>query len=119
MQGVREGGDDGVRICASAGADTLRLVVEGELDLGAMSHWDSTVGPLLQPPCPERVELDLGAVDFIDSSGLGLLIKLRAWAAPNGVGLRLLNVPRNVMRVLDFSGVTALFDVSPAELEPD
>jgi anti-anti-sigma factor len=90
--------------------------------VGAAPHWDATVIPLLHPPCPQTLDVDLAAVDFIDSSGLGMLVKLRAWAEPNSVRLRLVNVPRNVMRVLDFSGVTGLFVVSEksaAELEPD
>ena len=101
---------------------SARLVVEGELDLGAAAQWEETLLPVLQPPCPKSIDVDLTAVEFIDSSGLGMLVKLRAWAESNSVRLRLLNVPHNVMRVLDFSGVTDLFEVtelSAAHLEPD
>jgi hypothetical protein len=48
-----------------------------------------------------------------------LLVRLRDWASGGDARLRLVNVPRNLMRVLEFSGVDALFDVSAAELEPD
>jgi anti-sigma B factor antagonist len=97
----------------------MRVVVEGELDLGAAPHWDDTVLPLLEPPCPTHVEVELGGVEFLDSSGLGLLVTLRHWSESNAIPLRLVNVPHGVMRVFDYSGVTPLFVMSAAQLEPD
>ena len=37
----------------------VTVVVEGELDLGARPHWEAAVTPLLTPPCPERIDVDL------------------------------------------------------------
>jgi anti-sigma B factor antagonist len=65
------------------------------------------------------VDVDLTGVAFMDSSGLGLLVDLRQWSEANSVRLRLLNVPRIVVRVLEYSGVTQLFEISAAQLEPD
>ena len=119
ITGERSSGDEGVRVVASSDGDLLRVVVEGELDLGAAQHWDATVAPLLGPPCPQQVAVDLGGVEFLDSSGLGLLVTMRQWSDANSTSLRLLNVPRNVARVLDYSGVSSLFEMSAAQLEPD
>ena len=55
----------------------------------------------------------------MDSSGLGLLITLRTWAGAHESRLRLSNVSHNVVRVLEFSGVTSLFELSTPQLEPD
>ena len=115
----RSSGDDGVMVSACATETLLRLVVEGELDLGSGRHWREAVLPMLEPPCPTQVDVDLTGVAFMDSTGLGLLVNLRQWSESNSVALRLLNVPRNVLRVLDYSGVTPLFEISAAQLEPD
>lgn len=115
----RSSGDDGVVVSASASETLLRLTIEGELDLGSSRHWHEVVLPMLEPPCPDQVDVDLTGVAFMDSSGLGLLVNLRQWSESNAVSLRLLNVPRNVLRVLEFSGVTSLFQISAAQLEPD
>ena len=116
----RTSGDDAVVVSAIAQESLLRVVVEGEFDLGSTGHWTTVVLPHLEPPCPTHVDVELTGVQFMDSSGLGLLVNLRQWSATNSVPLRLVDVPRNVMRVLDYSGVTPLFEISAAaQLEPD
>jgi anti-anti-sigma factor len=111
---MRTSGDGDVRIRWCVSGDVLTVNVGGELDLGARSHWDAVVTPLLDPPLPERVDVDLRGVSFMDSSGLGLLLTLRQWAIDNATALRLLDVPACVRRVLDYSGVTDLFHLSTA-----
>ena len=96
----------------------MTVRAEGDFDLAAGPIWEATV-PMLLATSPQQMDVDLGGVAFMDSSGLGLLVKLRQTAESSGLRLRLLNVPHRVGRVLDYSGVTALFDISAAELEPD
>ena len=119
VHAAQSSGDDGFRVSTSGDGVALNVVVEGEFDLGARTHWEAAVLPLLTPPCPQLLDVDLGGVDFFDSSGLGLLVELRQWSEPNGVRLRLLNPPRNVVCVLEFAGVSGLFEMSAAQLEPD
>jgi stage II sporulation protein AA (anti-sigma F factor antagonist) len=114
MAGRTRTGEDGdVRIWSCVHGDTLTVTVRGELDLDARSHWSAAVTPLLESSRPTRVHVDLGGVSFMDSSGLGLLVTLRKWAIDNATALRLLEVPPNVGRVLDYAGVTELFDAAP------
>jgi stage II sporulation protein AA (anti-sigma F factor antagonist) len=109
---MRTSGDGDVRIRSCVHGDTLTVTVRGELDLGARSHWSAAVTPLLETPRPTRVDVDLRGVSFMDSSGLNLLVTLRKWAMDNATALRLVEVPASVGRVLDYAGVTGLFDVS-------
>ena len=51
-----------------------RVVVCGELDLATAPQLDRVFEQL--KPYPERVLLDLGAVEFIDSAGAHLLVEL-------------------------------------------
>jgi anti-anti-sigma factor len=111
-------GDDAFRVVSTWDGTTLVLTVEGELDLAAASTWDDAVVVHLDRG-PAQIDVDLGAVTFMDSSGLGVLVKLRSWADGHDARLQLLRVPRNVLRVLEFSGVVELFAISAAEFEPD
>ena len=110
--------DEGFRVVASAEDGVVTVRAEGDFDLAAAPVWETTV-PTVLSASPHQIDVDLGGVSFMDSSGLGLLVKLRQTAETDGMRLRLLNVPHRVARVLDYSGVTTLFEISAAELEPD
>ncbi|WP_158009757.1 STAS domain-containing protein [Carbonactinospora thermoautotrophica] len=58
------------------------------------------------PPC---LEIDLGAVPFADSTGLAVLAGLASAARSCRVQVRLTGVRPSVRRVLDLTGLAALF----------
>ncbi len=58
----------------------------------------------------DRVVLDLRGVDFIDSTGLRLLISLRNSAKRGGYGLIVAPGPARVQRVFELTGTRGLFD---------
>lgn len=59
----------------------------------------------------EVVEVDLSAITFIDSSGLGALVRLRTEAATLGKQTALLNLSPATERLLELTGLRGLFDV--------
>ena len=82
-----------------AGA-TGRLALRGEIDLMAVAE----VQVALAEAREQRVttlEVDLGLVDFIDSSGLGIL----AAAAAEFDHLRVVAAPISVVRTLEMTGL--------------
>jgi anti-anti-sigma factor len=88
------------------------LVISGEIDIAnadelAKDGWNAL------DAAPELLEIDLGDVTFIDSSGLGALVRIRNEAASRDIGIVLVRVPRSVQRVLDMSGLGAVLDVRP------
>ncbi|MBE7189488.1 STAS domain-containing protein [Jatrophihabitans endophyticus] len=56
-----------------------------------------------------RVVIDMSEVRFIDSSALGILVHAAEAARPHGVGITLRSMPANVHRLLDLTGLSALF----------
>ncbi len=58
----------------------------------------------------ERLVIDLRAVDFLDSSGLRLLIALRNTAKRAGWRLVVVPGPARVQRIFDLTGTRGLFD---------
>jgi anti-anti-sigma factor len=61
-----------------------------------------------------RVALDLTQCEFLDSTGLSLLVTIHRRLASDGGALRLLGVHGQVASVLDMSGITDLLVDAPA-----
>ena len=61
--------------------------------------------------------LDLGAVAFIDSSGLGTLVRLMTHARSCGGDLKLCVVPENIFRTLRMTNLSAVFETYASEGE--
>ena len=61
------------------------------------------------------IVLHMGDVTFIDSSGLGMLVRLFTTARRMGHDLKLCHVPDNILRVLKMTNLTQVFDVHESE----
>jgi anti-sigma B factor antagonist len=55
--------------------------------------------------------LDLGAVQFIDSTGLGMLVSLLKETRQAGGSIRLINLNREVLRLLQITGLERVFEI--------
>lgn len=89
------------------------LAVSGELDISGVDEFLARAGALLESGTGP-IGVDLAGVTFIDSSGLGALVRLQKAATAEKRGLRLLEVPRPVARILELTGLTDLFSQGPA-----
>ena len=99
--------------------DVLALVVEGELDLASVEVVEQFVERELATGVPAVVVLDLTSCDFIDSSGIGLLLRLQAELQDRGAALHVVGCGRAVQRSLSLTGVDAqlrLADDVPAAI---
>ncbi|GAA1952629.1 STAS domain-containing protein [Nocardioides panacihumi] len=88
------------------------LAVSGDLDISGVDEFLAHADRLLALDA-DAIEVDLSGVTFIDSSGLGALVRLHNTAADAGRELRLTNVPRPVTRILELTGLTDLFAERP------
>ena len=62
-----------------------------------------------------RIMIDLSQTTEIDASGLGILLFVNTRAAEQGMTTHLVQVPKQVMEMLDLTKLTQLFaEVSPA-----
>lgn len=61
--------------------------------------------------------IDMTAVDFMDSSGLGAMISVRK-AMPDGMRLSLRGLTPNVERVFRLTRMDAVFDIQPETTPP-
>jgi anti-sigma B factor antagonist len=89
--------------------DHVRVVVTGELDLYREAELRALVVSLLAQGTPQRLVLDLGGVQFLDSAGLRGLLVCRDRARAADVGFSLAVTPGPVTRLLDLAGVRSWF----------
>jgi anti-anti-sigma factor len=87
---------------------TVVIVVEGELDLATAPRLQRELLALFALPV-HVVTLDLGAMTFMDSSGLNVLNRVRRTADDHGIKLTLRDVRDHVRKVLDLTHMTELF----------
>lgn len=85
----------------------VRLV--GEISSEMRPRLDRVVDEVA--PAGKPVEVDLGAVTFIDSSGLGFLARV---AIESGAEVRIRNATGFTRGLLDLSGLSKILRIDPA-----
>lgn len=79
----------------------------GTLVSGACSYLHKEVYPLISES--KRILLDLAGVQWIDSMGLGALVRLHVVAKKNGCQLQLINVGPRVKDILTLTNLLGVF----------
>jgi anti-anti-sigma factor len=93
------------------------VVVSGELDLASGPELEQTLERLSEPPT-ELLVIDLREVEFMDSTGLSIIVKAHQRFADAGRRLALVRGTSQVQRLLDLTGVADRLPLvdSPEEL---
>lgn len=88
------------------------LKLSGELDIAVVDTFLHQAQAALAEA--DRVlVIDAADVSFIDSTGLGALVRLREHAHASGKDVALTHVPRQMSRILELTGLAGLFDDRP------
>jgi anti-anti-sigma factor len=87
------------------------LSVTGEFDLAVVDEFLEHALACLDRA--QGIDVDLGGVSFIDSSGLGALVRVRKEAAARGKTLTLVDVSAATHRLLEITGLQQAFDIRP------
>lgn len=84
-------------------------IIDGVESARLQEHADATLAE-----CPFIV-LDLAEVEFIDSSGLGLLVRLLSHVRAAGGDLKLCSAPNRIGEILRITRLLTVFDVHESE----
>ena len=87
----------------------VAVVPMGELDMASVEEIEQVVDELKAAGF-QSIIVDLRKVDFIDSTGLRLLITLRNDAIHDGHALTLVSPGASCGRIFDITGTRGLFD---------
>lgn len=96
--------------------ETQRLAIDGELSIYSASEWKKRLDALIAQG--GSLELDLGAVQELDTAGLQLLIMAKKEATARSQQLLLSNHSQAVLEVFELCGVAAFFG-DPILLQPN
>jgi anti-anti-sigma factor len=106
------------RVTAGSSLTVERTVVDGRGRVAVVGELDAFSAPELRSSIDQidggDVELDLGGVSFIDSSGLATVVE--AHQRLEATGRRLVIIRRSdvVQRLLDLSGLSSRLHLEPA-----
>jgi anti-anti-sigma factor len=89
------------------------VTVGGELEFGTAAALRTTLSDLAQAEC-DSVVVDLAALEFIDSTGLSLLVQAKQRFESLGRQFRLRAPTPRVARVFETSGLAEVFGLEPA-----
>jgi anti-anti-sigma factor len=98
------------------GADGERrsLAVSGDFDIAMVERFLAEARACLDDTA-DVCEIDLGSVTFMDSSGLGALVRIRNAARESGKTVVLVNVPPSVSRLFEVTGLAEAFGTPPGD----
>ena len=99
---------DGVVVVDLSGRITL-----GEESSGKLRH---EVRDILEAG-NKKILLNLGDIDYIDSSGLGELVSSFSSASSQGATVKLLNLQKKVQDLLQITKLYTVFEVSNSEAD--
>jgi HptB-dependent secretion and biofilm anti anti-sigma factor len=89
---------------------TVKLA--GRFDFNCHREFRHACEQLLGDAALREIQIDLGDVDYLDSSALGMLLMLRDKALATQKQVLLGNVRGNVRQVLDIANFGKLFEIS-------
>jgi anti-sigma B factor antagonist len=95
--------------------DAIILAVEGELDLATIGTLKDAAGPRLQPDA--WLVLDLSALAFCDSTGLGAFVALHRQATSVGATFALAGPGKRIADLFTLSGIDQVVPVFPTRGE--
>jgi anti-sigma B factor antagonist len=107
-------GDPGPIELTTSG-DTVVATLSGDFDMEATFTVEPALERALQEPALRRIDLDLHRLHFIDSTGLGVIVRLHAEARQRGIELQLRPGPPHVHRVFEKTGLADALPFSPTD----
>ena len=91
-------------------AGSALVTVGGELEFGTAASLRTTLSDLAQDDS-DPIVVDLTALQFIDSSGLSLLVQAKQRFSAQGRRFELRGPTDRVSRVIEISGLAELFEL--------
>ena len=89
----------------------LYVKLSGDIDHHSAKDARESVDNLIRRNNPAELELDLSAVDFMDSSGLGLVLGRYKKQTDMGGKMKIVNPTKRVMQILQLAGVEKIIKI--------
>ncbi len=93
--------------------ETYIIDVQGEMDLYNSYKLKELIMKMLEKKV-KRFIINLGEVDYIDSSGIGALIHICSTIKKSNHRLAIANIHGSVKKVIELTKLTGYFPISPS-----
>ncbi len=90
---------------------TLVVKVDGEIDHHSCEQIRKETDYAIQKNAPKKLTFDFQNVNFMDSSGIGLIIGRYKYLLRIGGETEIIHVKREVKRILDMSGIFKIIPI--------
>ncbi|HEX8987338.1 MAG TPA: STAS domain-containing protein [Rhodocyclaceae bacterium] len=97
-------------VSTADGRSVIRL--SGRFDFNAHREFRDAVDQVLKGEGTQEIQVDFAAVDYLDSSALGMLLMLRDKARSAGKTVTLANCRGAVKQVIEIANFGKLFPIS-------
>ncbi|MCU0821150.1 MAG: STAS domain-containing protein [Spirochaetes bacterium] len=91
--------------------DVVNIIVSGDIEMMSIKDFKTKLFEVGEKTYKD-VDIDLSNVEYIDSSGVGVLITLLKKQKSKGKGLNISKVSPKVMNVLKLSSLSDVFNLS-------
>ncbi len=100
-------------LSSSVDGNTLNLTVSCQrLDAVTARDFKAEVEALWQPQV-QKLVVDVGTVEFVDSSGIGALLSIYKKLPPESASIKLLQVHPTVQAVIELLRLHRIFEIQP------
>ena len=99
-----------MEIDINKGDDLITISITGDIEMMSIKNFKNELLEIGQNEDKE-IGLDLSNVNYIDSSGIGVLISLHKLQKNKGKNLKILKVSPKVLNVLKLSSLADLFNL--------
>jgi anti-sigma B factor antagonist len=99
-----------MQIDVQESGDLVVITVQGDIEMMTIKTFKQTLFEIGQN-IDKDIEIDLSNVDYIDSSGVGVLISLLKLQKKKGKSLRMDKVSSKVLNVLKLSSLSDVFNL--------
>ncbi len=98
-----------INIVVEEGSAVIHL--KGRFDFNTHRAFRAAIDNAMLTPQMRKIRVDLAAVDYLDSSALGMLLILRDKAQAAGKALELANARQSVAQVLEIANFKSMFTI--------
>jgi anti-anti-sigma factor len=92
---------------------SLQIELAGDIDYTNSGAVVGAIRAAADEASPKAICIDLGAVTFLDSSGIGVLVISNQLAGSLGAEYAIVRPSRNVFEQLRLTGLVDLFGIAP------
>lgn len=100
-----------MQIKTSMDNNKAKIAMSGRFDFNSHRQFRDAYDAIMQNPDAREIEIDLGAVDYLDSSALGMLLLLREKTSNANKSMALINCRGVVQQVLEVANFNKLFTI--------